>query len=70
MPAWVLGAALLVGDRPVESTWFVLLPIVAFGVPAALWQLARRRGVNAAARVLIAWAVACVPALLVTTPLF
>ena len=70
LPAWVLGSALLIGNRPVDSAWFALLPIAVFGLPAAVWQLARHRRSSNAARALTAWALACLPALLITTPMF
>ncbi len=69
VPAWTLGGALQVGNRPVESAWFVFLPVVVIGVPAAIRELSRRRP-REAGRVIGAWAIACVPALVVTTPLF
>ena len=68
LPAWVLGSALQYGDRPVDATLFVFLPALVFGVPAALWQLARRRATEAA-RDLLAWVLACLPAALIATPL-
>ncbi len=45
-----------------------LVPVVLFGVPAALWQLARRRKYSQAARVLLAWMGAAIPAILVAYP--
>lgn len=56
--AWVFG-----------PPWWVVVtvPIVAFGTPAVIWHLARRRG--GAVRVAAAWAAASLPALLLTTPL-
>ncbi len=56
--AWVLGPA-----------WWVTLavPVAACGVPAAGWQILRRRG--QALRVAAAWAVASLPAVLLTVPL-
>lgn len=50
--------------------WAPLLPLVLFGLPGAAWQLARSRRVAGPARVLAAWALACLPALVVTQPLF
>lgn len=38
-------------------------PVVLGGVPWALWRLARRRGLRAAARSLATWALAAIPAL-------
>lgn len=63
---WVLTTA---GDH----AWTPLLPflpVAVFGVPAAAWQLLRRRLPRRAALALAAWGAACVPAWLVTRPLF
>ncbi len=66
---WVLGAALQTGSGPVASAWFPFVPLALFGAPGALWQWARRRSAAGALRVLGAWALACLPALLITQPL-
>jgi hypothetical protein len=44
-------------------------PMILFGLPASLWQLFRGRGSAQAARVLVAWAAAAIPAILTTYPL-
>ena len=41
-------------------------PVVVGGVPAALWRLARRRSFTRAAQLLAAWAVAMLPAVLLS----
>ena len=47
--------------------WYrVAAPIVFGGAPWAAWLLARRRGVQAAARAMVTWALAAVPALVLT----
>ena len=43
-----------------------LAPVVVFGVPAALWQLARRKGRMAGAKVFAAWMLAALVPLIVT----
>lgn len=69
VPAWLLGASLQVGTQPVAPMMLVWFPLVLFGVPGAIWQLAWRRTPSESARVLAAWTLACVPALLISTPL-
>jgi len=49
--------------------WAALLPLVLFGLPGAAWHFFRPRPGGRPARVLAAWAVACLPALLTTQPL-
>ncbi len=68
--AWVLGAALQVGGRPAEPALLVFMPLAFFGIPGALWQIGWRRSRREAGRVLAGWALACVPALALTQPLF
>jgi len=71
MGAWVLGAALETAQGPAVVTFvLVFVPLVVCGLPGACWQLVRHRTPREAARVVGAWAAACVPALLVTQPLF
>lgn len=70
LPAWVLGSTLQIGSRPVDPTWFTLLPAVMFGLPAAVWQVARYRRSTDATRALAAWMLACLPVFLITTPMF
>lgn len=43
-------------------------PVLLFGVPAALWQLARHRRYAQAARILLAWMGAAIPAILLAYP--
>lgn len=58
----VIGGTWVVISPP----WFpVALPVIAGGVPWALWQVARSRP-QAAARALLCWALASLPALLIT----
>jgi hypothetical protein len=64
LPAWVLGPAGLAAP-----TLLVFTPVVALGVPAALLHLIRRRSPSGAGRVLVAWTLAALPALLVAHPL-
>jgi hypothetical protein len=52
------------------NPWLPFLPLVAFGLPGAAWQVARFRSAAGAGAVLAAWFLACVPALVVTHPLF
>ncbi len=54
----------------IETTWWmpVAIPLVAFAVPAATWQLARKQP-REAALVLAAWSAATLPVLLLITPL-
>lgn len=66
LPACLLGSALQYGDRAVDPTVIVLLPMLICGVPAGIWQLAGRRLPRDAGRVLAAWALACLPALVLT----
>jgi hypothetical protein len=68
LPALVLGAVLQIGDRPVSPGLLVFLPVVVWGVPAALWQLARHRSGRESLRVIGAWTLACVPSILVVVP--
>jgi len=46
------------------------LPVVLFGLPGAVWQLAWYRSARRVGLVLLAWALACLPVLAVTQPLF
>jgi hypothetical protein len=64
LPAWVLGPAGLAAPA-----LLVFTPVVAVGVPAALLHLIWRRSASGAGRVLVAWAFAALPALLVAHPL-
>jgi len=67
-----LGAAtvgLLVTWVLAPGPWAALLPLALFGLPGATWQLVGTRRGAGPARVLAAWAVACLPALVVTQPL-
>jgi len=52
------------------NPWLPFLPLVVFGVPGAVWQLARFRSVARAGAVLAAWLMASLPAVLLTRPLF
>ena len=47
-----------------------LLPVAAFGVPAALWQLVRRKSVASSGQPLAAWALAGLAPFLVTRAWF
>jgi hypothetical protein len=67
--AWLLGAALQVRGHGVEPAVLALAPLAVFGLPGALWQLARYRSLGDAARVAAAWAVACLPGLLIAAPM-
>jgi len=58
--AWILA----------PGPWAPLLPLAIFGLPGAAWQLVRSRAGARPTRVLAAWALACLPALIVTQPLF
>ena len=69
LSAWIFGAALQVHGHGADPALLSLLPVALFGLPGALWQVARRRPPAEAARVAAAWAIACVPAVLITTPL-
>jgi len=69
LPAWILGAALRSRAGAIDPMLFMLLPMAGFGVPGAVWQLVRGAP-REAARVLSAWACACLPALLIAIPLF
>jgi hypothetical protein len=53
-----------------ETAWWLpaALPLLAFGLPAAAWQLAHKRPREAAV-VLAAWAAACLPVLALVSPL-
>jgi hypothetical protein len=44
-------------------------PVAIGGLPWALWRLARRRGIRASAMALATWAVAALPAVVLTLPL-
>ena len=55
---WVLAA----------GPWAALLPLALFGLPGAAWQLFGSRPGARPARVLAAWALACLPALIITLP--
>ncbi len=70
LAAWVLGAALQADGRLVEPALLVFIPLAAFGIPGALWQLVWHQSAGGAGRVLAAWALASGPALVVTQPLF
>ncbi len=50
--------------------WAPWAPLALFGLPGAVWRLARTRSGQEAGRVLAAWALACLPVWLVVTPLF
>jgi hypothetical protein len=69
VPAWILGAALQYGERPVEPALIAVAPIAALGLMAALWHVVRHRRARDAARVFAAWLVTAIPPLLVITPL-
>jgi hypothetical protein len=69
LPALVLGAVLQIGDRPVPAGLLVFLPVVVWGVPAALWQFARHRAGRDGLRVIGAWTLACIPGVLVVVPM-
>ncbi|MFI5179201.1 MAG: hypothetical protein ACHQO8_11580, partial [Vicinamibacterales bacterium] len=69
LTAWLLGAALQVRGHGVEPAVLALAPLAVFGLPGALWQLARYRSLGDAARVAAAWAVACLPGLLIVAPM-
>jgi len=56
---WVMAA----------GPWAAFLPLALFGLPGAAWPLLRSRPDARPARVLAAWALACLPALLITQPL-
>jgi hypothetical protein len=70
LSAWILGAALRSGSGAVDPALFLFLPVLGFGVPAALWQIAWRRSPREAGRVLAAWTAACLPAVAIAVPLF
>jgi hypothetical protein len=68
LPAWVFGTVMQIGDQPVAPAVLVLLPVVLFGMPAALWQLARHRAGRQSLRVIAAWTLACAPGVIVVVP--
>lgn len=70
LATWVLGAGLEVDNRALAVTVLPLTPLVVFGLPGSLWMLLRRGDLRAAGAVLGAWALACLPALILTRPLF
>jgi len=80
LATWVFTAALDVrGEGLVGGLAAILLaspaatpflPLWLFGLPGAAWQLAWQRSTGSAARVLAAWATACLPAYLLTRSWF
>jgi hypothetical protein len=55
----------------VSAPWMpVAAPVLAGGLPAAIWRLSRRRPLVQAAQVMAAWAVAALPAVLVSRSWF
>jgi hypothetical protein len=55
----------------VSAAWLPLAaPLIAGGAPAAIWTLGRHRSVARAARVVAAWAVASLPAVLLSRSWF
>jgi hypothetical protein len=68
LPAWIFGAALQYGDRPVEPALTADVPIAAPGLLAALWHVVRHRSARDAARVFAAWLVTALGPLLVIAP--
>lgn len=63
-----LGAAWISDALGGAVAW--LLPVVIFGVPAALWQLAWRKSAASSGQVLAAWALASMAPFLVTRAWF
>jgi len=63
-----LGAAWLSGALGGAVAW--LSPVVVFGVPAALWELAWRKSAASSGRVLAAWALASLAPFLITRAWF
>lgn len=60
--ALVIALAWIITSPP----WYApAAPLVLGGLPWALWRLARRQPVAAAARAVLVWALAAVPALIV-----
>jgi hypothetical protein len=60
--AWVITG--------LDGLWLLVVPVLLFGVPGALWALAARRDGRGSLRVLAAWAAAAAPALLLTRAWF
>jgi hypothetical protein len=51
----------------ISPAWYpVAAPVLVGGGPWALWRLIRRRGSASAARALLVWAVAAIPALVLS----
>lgn len=69
-PAWILGTTLQFGDTAPAPVILVFVPVVGLGLPGAVWHAVRHRSAAAAALVILAWALTCLPAWLVTVPLF
>ena len=62
----VLGLAWITNGTRAHVAYFG--PVILLGVPAALCHLGRHRQWPEAARVLLAWAVAAIPAILLAYP--
>ncbi len=62
----VMGLAWLTTGTPAQIAF--LGPLILLAVPAALWHLARYREWRLAVRVLMAWAIAAMPAVLLAYP--
>ena len=60
LATWVLAA----------GPWTALLPLALFGLPGAAWQLIGSRHGARPGRVLAAWALACLPVIAISQPLF
>jgi len=64
-----LGAAIVGMAAGWMGSW-TMLPVLLFGLPAALWQLWHRRASGPSVRALLAWIAASAPALALVRPWF